>query len=768
MTLAILRHNSVTIMPTIIRLLPSLWIVSLSGCAVKSDLPLYQAQEASIPDIKLVAGKPAVTPRTNTQPASSGPGLVVYDPVQVGKQSEEMSLYVKACGSYLNFHASGQPEFGKSPLFMRDEPISCKAVQNYQITEQQAPQMTALLGITHIAIGSLAVNGDKVTLTYRVMSEPENKQVGDKVVSIGTLDQVNDSLPRVAKEIAERLGAQHPNVPATMALTPAELRLCAMPYSQELRKERIAINDKDSYAAMSTYFWNSYETQTDKRRALLHALQSDPNNMLLLGFVAKMEPAFLSQYEAEFKNLLRKYQNNSILAFAEKCKLTHDGDFANAVKSARRMVALNPGCAFLHNQLSEAIADQAQDVRQEKFSSKITPSEELQLDQLYPEGKAEALASIKLNPYSASLWPTFVQAAVFAGDIQLGLKAADRIVQFSGSHALTAWVELEFRAPKWGGSSQLQKSQALKIVADKSIRGRTALWVSKQLDNYKMSDLASSLRTKELAVAQELVKKPKHDPWDYDYLATVYEYIGNFPEACRAEATACKEDPNNGWLLYNYARYLRFNGDREKSIAALKRLLAYDPDHEYALGLLAELQESIDQTEDVVPMCTRALKFNSAEYNAPFALCNHYGKLGKWELAAEQVLRKDLWHNEAAWKRVQANADWSLSRRVAVARVSVHVAPELEHCWISYSDSFNVSRDYAGQIKSALEGLKRFPKSPGLNDNLAEGYLFSGDRANAKKYYELTLQYSQEAGDQFWESAARKALEQLGGNTDKS
>lgn len=684
---------------------------------------------------------PRFVPRDNTSPVESGPGLIVFNPVPPKGASEDLKRFARSCGYYINFYATGQPELGKSPYQDRWLPVSYGFKADINFTESDAPAATAMFGVTHVGIGVLEGSGDQYTLTYRLLAEPGNTKIGTALTITGSLQQITDGLPRIIREFDTRLGVKEPKIPAKMNLTADDLVLFGSSYQESLTPKMEALALKDAAVAFSNLSTGFYASPTVRREAIEAALQAYPENPVAWGYLAQIDPSLFGDHGERLTALQAKYPHNSALAIAMQYFHRHQGHYREATEFARTAVANSPGYHANHVILCAVLLGLSDSIRNGKIAGDITSGEESEIFPMYEEAVKEGVKASERNPMAPDGWYYLAEAAMFAGDSSLSVKALDRAGALYHGLGPIAWLGLEMHDPKWGGSTEDERAFGEKLANDESIKWDEAFSVATLLDQHDMPELGKKLRAREVSRQEKGVAAAPKDPVLSSYLSNAYLSVGKTEEAFGAAQKAANLAPLNVAFLGRAAELAYRASHMEVALQYSDACLKLDPNNEDALGIRAYVMVSQGKSHEAEKAALAALKINPKQEMAQFALSGIYSKKGDWAGAFAVWASPKEMKDEKFWQRfIDKARDKNAASYLFLASLGRHVYPESVERWIQCADANHASGNYKEQIKVAQEGLKRFPGEMGFLDNIAEGYEYLGDRTNAIKYYRQVLE----------------------------
>jgi Tol biopolymer transport system component len=270
---------------------------------------------------------------------NSGPGLVVCDP-HVEPASKSVAAFGMGCAAWLQLHAAGQAEFGKTPRhqsIVRGQMEMGRATLD--LRPDELPRFGRIMGITHVALGSISGTPQQCKLRYQLYTTEDGKPFGEPLELFGSGVVVTEQLPEMARSLAMSLGASKPAVPPEMGETAADLAWigqCPWPAGRVLTPA-----ESKKLQAMRPY----------SALALLYLALSEFENLE----VQKVEYALYQLSE----DLVNRAPQNTI-AVAEAVMTLNEKRlnpaFANAGLPIQKLLANHPNHYLLHSALSYELA----------------------------------------------------------------------------------------------------------------------------------------------------------------------------------------------------------------------------------------------------------------------------------------------------------------------------------------------------------------------------------------------------------------------------
>lgn len=169
------------------------------------------------------AAPPAPAQAAPVSPALS-PGVMVCEPVG-SRAACAGADFGAGCSYWLQMSVGGLPQLGQTPLwaaFARARTEMGRA--DMRLAPSQAAPLASILGVTHVAVGTVTGSTAHRTLTYRLRTVPSGIPVGQPLRITGTDAQIAAHLPEMARALALRLGVTSPNILSMTGTTAADLQ----------------------------------------------------------------------------------------------------------------------------------------------------------------------------------------------------------------------------------------------------------------------------------------------------------------------------------------------------------------------------------------------------------------------------------------------------------------------------------------------------------------------------------------------------------------
>lgn len=580
-------------------------------------------------------------------PVESGPGLLVAEPAPK-PGAEDLAAFGAGCARIVNFHAAGLPAFGKSVGWSNVDMVRRELdLPNLQLSERDAEKVAAPLGLTHVAIGSIAGKTGDIALTYRVYDVKAHAAVGEPVTVTGTEQHVSRALETLAADIAGRLGQKAPTPAAvTPSPSPADITLLGrMPWSLD---ETASVGDLDAAeqlsarAPLAALMALRAASALAPRRAERLAARV-PNGVPGLAELARYMPAQLQSRAALVRSLNKEHDANALLATAAAA-LEPEGS-RERMLAAARIVRCAPDNAEAWRYLAAAFGDVAQTVRKSRWWADIPADEQQFLVAVYPLAVNAAARAAKLDPRSPKAWTRLAISATFAGEMAAADEALQQALKLDPDHANSYRWAMQMYQEKWGGDAEdlaataqaisrrtlrpagtaIALAKTMKAVGfekearttlTRTVTDLTGVLTKYPKDADTLTDLAEARETlgnreAELAVRRQLVEVVPEDVSARNALANVLFALDHYEEALKEAREIARLDPKNAQARVTMAYSLRELKRTEEAEAAAREAIRLGPtaaNARYVLALI--LGDQKGHTEESLSAFREAVRLS--------------------------------------------------------------------------------------------------------------------------------------------------------------
>jgi tetratricopeptide (TPR) repeat protein len=476
---------------------------------------------------------------------NSGPGVLVCEPV--GKLAgAETTAFGAGCARWLHLVVGGHGELGKTPLWSSLYHTQLElGRKDLRLTVTDGARLRQSLGITHAAFGEIQGDAARCTLTYRLWDLAAKKPVGEPVRLSGSEVEVRAALPGAATQLTRALGVPEPRVPSGVGETAAELRFLG-----SLRWHPVQLNEAQTQQltelATATGEAITSRPQPPVLAAFFSLLQAAslrqgprvlqlarelatrlPENALLFGDLGRMAlasdvdsfaartgnveivdtPAGKRAFSRDtpklpfvpLKALLERFPNNYLFNSSQAYIHLVGKRHNEARQVAEQMVRCARANSDAWLQLSHAISEQADAIRNARTINQLTEAELQASSKYYEEWLPMSLKAVQVNPRYGRAWLDTSSAAAFLGVEELADSAYGRAIALAPGEYSVLWWGLEMYQPKW-----YPNANKLKFVADAALKAAPTFSDEERLD------LAKSMQHGGLGkLAEKLVRRPE-------------------------------------------------------------------------------------------------------------------------------------------------------------------------------------------------------------------------------------------------------------------
>lgn len=685
------------------------------------------------------------TPPEKLTPQTSGPGVVVCEPVAPSAKAGD---FAAGCGRWLHLVLGGHGEMGQTPLWSALERGRRELGKpNLRLAPPDAFRLAGMVGATHVVTGTRT--GD--ALRFQLHDARSRRAVGAPVVVAGSETQIVAGLPEAARLLARRLGVGTPQVPPSVGLAPDALaRIGSRPAFPERplpadEGEALRKLAPQSLLAELTFLNATIPPREGALpRTELRTLASlGKNNCLVLGEIGRIDASVLVPLESDLRRERRRFPRNYALAHAEVWLQRARRDYAaerSAAEAAVRSAPRNPE-AWLS--LAWTLSSAADAVRRGRLTVQIAREEGAALDRVYGQWLQAAQRSTELDPSFGTAWLRLATAATFAGERQTAENAfwkAERLKK--GDAEVLSWG-LQMFHPKWGGSrNDLARIAGMAASQTYPTPGQS-LEVAQNLEDTGFPDRARELRERAHNDSRALVAKNPDDPLAHSWLASALQKTGRAEEAVEQFRAVVLLRPGDAGAHYDLGRILDDLDRHDEAMQAYREALRLNPSHpraHYDLGWNLKNAGQLDEAEKEL----RAALRNAPEFaEAYLVLGDVYYLRGNKDAALPEYEKAVRLHPAfpEAWERLcslYSNKKQG-DRAVQAGRQVVLYRPENSVAYGNLSNAYIVAGRFEEGVEAARESIRLAPQSGLGYQNLGESLIGLGRKAEARAAWEKVL-----------------------------
>ena len=710
---------------------------------------------------------PAVAPH-----GTAAAGLIVCDPLPA---SPSLAAFGDGCGRWLDLVTAGQPELGRTPLWeARARAQQEMGRKDLHLTPTQAAALAGITGATHAAFGTIGGTPAHCSLTYRLYDLRGRRPVGPSVTQYGSEAEVLTALPAVARALDAQLGVLVPRIPASVALSPAELtEVEAISAESHIPDpDLVTLAHLSARSPLAGMYYLTSRASYDQVllggmvKSLLARL---PGNALVLGHIGYAEPAALRPYAAQTAALIAHFPTSALFAHTQVWEQREWGTRAGEYAAALRATADAPGDPETWLSLGATIGNVAEDLRQGRFAGDMSPAEWASLNLLYPRWEGAMLRATALDPRDGHAWLKLTEAATFVGDGAHATDAFRRALVLDRDKEEVYWEGLQFYQPKWsddpaalGRIAALATAQtwnsasdAAEIADDLTSAGQAvqsaqvlsncivtqravvAKYPTDALAHWNLAEALAaqaaipSLReaSLEYRVAEHLMPR---SPAIHAGLAGVLDRRNRTTEAIAEYRQAVALDPFDAGDHASLGRDLKHAGLFPAALTELRRSMRLDPHNADAHSSLGDLLYMQHQYRPAVAEYREAIRMDFYSMDAWLALPGALDQCGQYDAS----LRAGRETDHLLAEQEQMNAETEPPLHDTMADDCLH------------------KKAWAKSLIESQVSLKYNTNDACAHENLAEAYIGQGRKADAHAEWQRAIAL----GDPVITPVARKLL----------
>lgn len=436
------------------------------------------------------------------QQVESGPGILVCEPVPAADVTPDLSAFGAGCARWLHLVVGGQGELGRTPLWTAvDQARKELKRPDLRLSLVEAARLSQMIGITHVAIGSIKGNDALTTLSYQLYEIPSQKPVGEAVTVTGPAPIVASQLSALAQKLAMSLGVKSFAGPTGLTDTVKDLQAVGKTPWQPRRLSALderALDEQVNWLITPASpgsrwtrpmagpfsrmliggFVKNPQMVNDPAAALVAAM---PGNTLLLAEVARWgyraSAPVLPLTRSSIDAALAKFPKNYLLLTASTYDLRAQGklDAARGVaEQAVRSASHNPEAWSV---LKGTIYQQSDVIRNGRTVDRMTESDWAKCEKFYSEQLPVALKAVTLDEACVVSWRDLSTAAAFLSLSDLADGAFGKAFLLDPTDPDTLRWGVELYQPKW-----LDDETKLRRVIDTAISSATKWTVNDRID----------------------------------------------------------------------------------------------------------------------------------------------------------------------------------------------------------------------------------------------------------------------------------------------
>ena len=439
-------------------------IVSGAGCAVapiaRSIIETAQKARGSRPLRSATVDESYARDllQNASQTTGQSAGLVVAEPVSKNAP-REIADFATGCARWLHLHASGHGELGRTPLWGAvADARDLLPRSDLRLTKADAARFASLLGVTHVALGTISGTSARATLSYQLFrTTPKLQALGSPLVAVGTREQIVQKLPQMASSLATSLGIR--SGLATPKIAPADFAVLGQapwkarqPVAPALASRLAALSAREPLAGV--LFLRSGNPRAKKAElvsTLASLMKNASGNTIAVADAARFYMADIAPQRNVVTALRTRFPASYLPATSEMQMHLEAGDWAQAQNAAEDAVRAAPQNAGAWLDLQTLLGNYAQSIRNGKYYARMSMKERRAVSTLYPQQLAAALRASQLTPQDSIVWSEVAEAATFNGNTLLADQALWKAQALDKSNPFVYSWGLQMYQPKWGG-----------------------------------------------------------------------------------------------------------------------------------------------------------------------------------------------------------------------------------------------------------------------------------------------------------------------------
>lgn len=415
----------------------------------------------------------------------NGHGVVVFEPVPGTDVPTNVAQFGSGASRWLNLVVGGHGELSKTPLLVSvAENLPAGSKNNPRLTLAAARGLRTSVGLTHAGLGEIQKAGAGYRMVYRVHDLKTGAELGAPVEAAGDLPALTAALPRMAGELAKRLGVETPRVPP-IGETAGELEYLGIrpwrpgpgsvdeiDFRATFIRKRLFSDEPRDPAPLTALF---YLTRLAANRQYVPKLRDEllqvwPDNTLLLGELAYLW--WRTDAEASERLLplataaTKRFPQSAAAQAAVSYYQCAVGQPDLARPAAEALVRCNTADPNTWLALARVLSEQADSIRNGRFAGDVTAQEMERISKFYEEAVIVSLKAAQPNPHSSPVMANLAVAATFAGIPDLADRALQRSLEVNPKYYQAVAWGLEMYQPKWyDDPAKLEKMAQLAVEA---------------------------------------------------------------------------------------------------------------------------------------------------------------------------------------------------------------------------------------------------------------------------------------------------------------
>lgn len=717
------------------------------------------------------------------KPAQRNSGLLVCDPVSALSAPPALVNFGIGCGHWLHLIAAGQPGLGRTPSWDARKRVEYEMKRaDLRLTLSDTAPLATMAGVTHVACGTLSGTAARCTLTYQLYTLPDRHPVGAPLTKTGSWRQVAAALPSMARGIDARLGIATAQVPASPALSPGELTLLGgqahAPASTDADLQVLA--KMSAHSPLAGFFLlqtRAIKDQIVLDRTVKMLLAQLPQNTLALSEIGYQSPTALRPYAASNAAFFLRFPGNALLAHTEAWEQRVWGTRTGELRAVQRAVAASPQDPDSWLSPAQTLSNIAEDLRQGRFASDLSPREWSYLNRLYAQAQGCTENAVRLDPKDGHAWCRLAQAAAFAGDSARAANAFRQAETLDPNPSeVDAWG-LQMFQPKWRGDPAALDQVVVRAAARRYDDADSAIEIAVSLQsvgigtsNPRYAALSAEIMSRLVAQDRAQVAKDQADVMAHWDLAAALAYSADpvdLRESTQQYRIAAHLLPNSPQLHYWLANTLSKRHKGREEIAELRQAIALDPFYTRAHFDLGYSLKHVGQFAEALTELRLAMRLDPRDPRAHYGLGDLLQMQHRPALAAAQYSEaaRMFPYFTRAWGGLCFTLDQTgrYDDSLRAGQNALHASmvthgndtEVLPFVYDTLADDYLHKKAWADSLAETQRSLAINPGDPVAQENLAEAYWGQGRAAEARAQWKRVIAMGENAGVT---DAARKLL----------
>ncbi len=698
---------------------------------------------------------------------NNGPGLLICEPV-VGKGSEGLTDFSAGARRWLQFTMGDNPELGKTARVENESDVKRELKsKSLQFSLELAPKAAAILGATHVAIGTVSGSAERCTLSYRLYSTTNHKPVGAELTASGTTAQVIDQIPAIARKMLVLLGVAKPHVADRADVSQDELgaigRCDWQGYhnvSEADRKTLVQLSTKLPLASYLTLRLTDTDSTKLEAESIKRMMRLDGGSTYATARILEAPADLVGPCETQFRHNYQTYPNNALYSQYNAWRARREKGLDAQFPALEHCTRCSMKDVNNWNSLARNRGEASDAIRKSRSTQNIKDEEWKRLNPLYMQCYGAALRATVVDPLNGQGWRTLSNVAAFVSDRTTAEKALWKGIDVDPGFLMLYNWGLFLYQPQWFSDQAKEVAVANKAGSAHFSTWQMSLSAVKMLKDLGYNQLAESLRS---AVIDRLRVQTEEEPTRADLHAGLGIFLqtsGVEERQCLPEfAAAVRLDPEYGqwhnYLALSYARAGKFG----EGVAEARRTVEMFPESaEYRINYghcLAEAH-SMEMAEKEMREAIRMSPDNSTFHENFSKFLQNANREPEAEREASEAIRLAP---AAAGPRLQLadvlRVEGELDGALAMAKEGLLTSINDPYSHYVIAGIYEAKHDFPIAERAAREGVRLSPKFPMYHLRLGNVLNDAGNKGDARAEWKLAVQLDPDG------SYAKEAAEKL-------